>query len=249
VSGQPTDCAPTDMELMMLLDGELDGDRRAEVEAFLAEAGASDGDAARGKFAGMRAVSTIVASHDWSAPASTPLPIDVADLVMAAIGEPASRPQLAVSRVAEPAVAVIAPVVPASPAAGSSPNPLRDRPANDNSRSIFGFALAAAAAAAALFFWGKSSEEHDVGKSPIAMSAPPVDPTAGDVAPIPSNEVVGALAVDPQSDPAEETRYGVEVASVDFGTRTGAIYYVPAVDLDDAATKAAVTTVVWLNDD
>ena len=52
---------------------------------------------------------------------------------------------------------------------------------------------------------------------------------------------------------ADEPRYGVEVASVDFGQRSGAIYYVPAGDSvaagDPSVATAAVTTVVWLSDD
>jgi hypothetical protein len=218
---------PTDLELMMLLDGELDAERRAEVEAFLAEAGEDEGAASRSKLGGMRAVSRVVASLDWPAgDAKGASTFDVSDAVLAAL--PATK----------------------KPVASETPIATTSRtPANDNSRAIFGFAIAAAAAAAAVFFWGKTGDDPvTTGADPVAMTAPPDAPgPSGERPPLEPPPLLGDLADVAKTDPADEPRYGVEVATVDFGARSGAIYYVPGIE--DAAGKAAVTTVVWLNDD
>jgi hypothetical protein len=218
---------PTDLELMMLADGELDPARQAEIEAFLA---ADDDGAGRGKLAGLRAVSAIVASTArWpEAPAARPGAADVVADVMRRIDDGdggAARPRQ-----------------------GGSVAP--GAPANDNARLIFGLAFAAAAAAAAVFVWGRAgdpADELEARRSPPAESAAPplADPRLA----------AGASAKRP-GDPAApgagaEARYGVEVASVDFGQRSGAIYYVPAgADATaEGAAAAAVTTVVWLADE
>jgi hypothetical protein len=60
---------------------------------------------------------------------------------------------------------------------------------------------------------------------PVAEPAPPVQ----DETPAPEGEI----------------EHGVEVAAVDFGTRTGTIFYVPM----DADSSKHTTTVVWLADD
>ncbi len=251
------DREPTDLELMMLLDGELEPARRVEVEAFLAEAGEAEGAAARGKVAGMRSVSRVVATFDWpgASPAAGAPRVDLAELVMASL--PVAVPLRTAGALVAPASAgdpasaeVVAKAVgvPAKKPAGETPLPVSSRrPANDNSRAIFGFAVAAAAAAAAVFFWGKTGDDTATpARDPIAMTAPSIASGASEMAPAP--EPLGALADGANTELVDEPRYGVEVATVDFGARSGAIYYVPA-GIDDAAGKAAVTTVVWLNDD
>ena len=52
---------PTDLELMLLVDDELPSERRQAVLAFLASA---EGSAARGKLAGLRAVSAVIVQLD-----------------------------------------------------------------------------------------------------------------------------------------------------------------------------------------
>lgn len=263
----PTPVPPTDMELMMLADGELDAERRAEIEAFLALA---DGDeaaqAARGKLSGLREVSALVSSDGvWPERAG----VDVVDGVFARLDAEAKTAELPPSetptireraasrdRASTPAAsagpALSRPTLDGSAASrrSGSAAPPAARPANDNGRLIYGMALAAAAAAAALFFWGKSgpseSEIHAGLARPgtVATDVAPAldpsdDPRRAAPEPLPSVE---ALRADPVDD---ESRYGVEVASVDFGQRSGAIYYVPT----DGAATAAVTTVVWLSDE
>ncbi len=249
---------PTDMELMMLADGELDASRRAEIEAFLQD---GDGDGAHGKLAGLRAVGAIVAAGGaWPERAG----IDVVDALFAALdaeAAPAVTPtkDAHLSRDSKASGRErVAPPVESRPTLDGAAASLRSgsasphgeesaRPANDNGRVIFGMALAAAAAAAALFFWGKSGSEDGTTR-PIAADVAVSGASSEDgVAPLPPR-TAEALRADPVGDAgfvAEEARYGVEVASVDFGQRSGAIYYVPAgVD-----PSAAVTTVVWLADE
>jgi hypothetical protein len=43
---------------------------------------------------------------------------------------------------------------------------------------------------------------------------------------------------------ADDVEHGVEVAAVDFGTRMGAVFYVPS-----GTSASSTTTVVWLSDD
>lgn len=242
----PTAVPPTDMELMMLADGELEAERRAEVEAFLALSSDDDGaQAARGKLAGLRSVSALVAADGvWPERAG----VDVVDGVFARLDAEANAADLPPNEMPtiRERAAVSRPTLDGAAASrrSGSAAPAAARPANDNGRLIFGMALAAAAAAAGLFFWGKSGpSESEIHARTVATDvAPSVDPTPDPrIEPVPS---ASAEAV--RADPAdEEPRYGVEVASVDFGQRSGAIYYVPG---DEAAT-AAVTTVVWLADD
>lgn len=110
------------------------------------------------------------------------------------------------------------------------------RPANDNSRGIFAIAGIAAAAAAALFVWSK-----DV----------PVDDELASAAPVPEAPLMTAMGarLDAGAAPTasasletegEDGEMAVEVASVEFGTQLGSVFYVPG--------DGAATAVVWIND-
>jgi hypothetical protein len=109
---------------------------------------------------------------------------------------------------------------------------LAARPANDNARNIFGVAMLAAAAAAALFVWGRTQP----GESESAKLSAPLPVAA---------EMPSRIEPSVPSAPAAQAKMeevGVEIASVDFGTRQGSVFYVAG---DDAA---ASTTVVWIDD-
>lgn len=138
---------------------------------------------------------------------------DIADLVMRSIAE--------------------------QPAPGGEVVPLRAaektgkqkrRAANDNGRgSLWALAAFAAAAAASLLVWNRdpapsthASADHSARP---ALSAP------GEPAKIEAPRPEG------DADP------GVEVAAVDFGGLTGAVFYVPGT------SASTTTTVVWLSDD
>lgn len=112
------------------------------------------------------------------------------------------------------------------------------RPSNDNARNIFALAALAAAAAAGLFFWGRSG---DTGPD-LSASADPVavaDATALELAPpLPA---VAAVVSEPTLPAA-----AVSVASVDFGARSGSVFYMSSGAEGDGD---AVTAVVWVTDD
>ncbi len=125
-------------------------------------------------------------------------------------------------------------VVPEQPVVTKSDAPV----ANDNGKLLFGLTGLAAAAAVALFVWGGSEPGPSLPAEPVAQvqEAPPVVATAAaaDRAPIIPREDAPALE--------ESGLPAVEVASVDFGSRVGAVIY-----MDEP--KGATTTVVWLTDD
>jgi anti-sigma factor RsiW len=195
--------APTDLELMLYADGELDGERLAEVEAHVT------GDrTARRKLLGLGMAAVMVRERALQA---SPIADGLADSIMAAIeAEPA--PSAAAEKPAEKSADVVA-------------LPRRSRPSNDNARGYLLLAVAAMAAAAGLLFWGRTA-------------APP---TGGVVA---GRDVPTALTVQAPPEPEGDVRHGVEVASVDFGAHTGAVFYVPS-----GLTASSTTTVVWLSDD
>lgn len=253
-SAHPDRLPPTDLELMMLADGELDPARVAEIEAYLAD---EDEGAAHGKLSGLRAVSAVVSSAGaWPERGG----IDVVDGVFAQLDRDAGR-------AADVAPGREAPASPRSVDRASTQNrPTLDgaassrrsgsvapAPANDNARLIFGLALGAAAAAAALFVWGRGGD----GDPAVQATRAPIVESAGvpDVPPAmaASPGTAGPSSTGSAGPAADEPRYGVEVASVDFGQRSGAIYYVPAGDAaapgDPGVATAAVTTVVWLSDE
>ncbi|MFO0586719.1 MAG: hypothetical protein U0441_04240 [Polyangiaceae bacterium] len=213
------DGPPSDLELMAYFDGELEGPRRAVVEAHL---GADL--RARGKVAGMQITSSILREQAASLSAAD----GIADSVMARIAAEAAR----------------APVSPMYGAAPVAPlPPLRvpvAAPANDNSRRLFGVLGALAVAAAAAFaVWTRAGAPvtEPVRSGPVAaITAPSTNPSPA------ANEPeidAAALATD------AETEHGVEVAAVNFGAHMGSIFYVPSGSVE----AKRVTTVVWLADD
>jgi len=229
---------PTDLELMLYADGELDEARHREVEAHITR------DAQRrAKLAGLDITGALLRERA----ASPALADGIADAVMARIlkestngvGAGAARAQAPANKAEAGAPEALQP----------SGGELRDirsgaqkkpagtsfdkRPANDNARGIFALAALAAAAAAALMIWGRMEAEP-----PRAMNTtqPPADThVTPELAPTPA----------PSPEPGDEANPGVEVAAVDFGARMGTIFYIPT----GSSASSPTTTVVWLSDD
>lgn len=197
-----TNKAPTDLDLMLYADGELDGDERVAVEAWLLR-----DEAARSKLVAMGMVAGMVRekAHAQAAAAD-----GIADLVMAAVAnEPKPEAALASRRSGE----LVA---------------LPHRPANDNTRGLWAVAAIAVAAAAGMLLWA-GAPPSTKGTTAVA-SAPPIGITA-----------TAQREDAPKGD--AEVEHGVEVAAVDFGSLTGAVFYVPS-----ASAASSTTTVVWLAD-
>lgn len=210
---------PTDLELMMLHDGELDPARAEEVMTFL------EGDrVARDKRwslevvgAGLREVSS---RSDEKSP-------DMVDDILAYVDAsslPSSKKQGGVTVLSD------------RREEKKHSSHATSKAANDNGRLIFGLAAVAAAAAALMFFWGRAGNDRTF-ELPTATDAPQakVEPPPSLS---PSLDVSSALA----PERLEKSELGVEVAAVDFGTKSGTIYYVPS----DDKFAASATTVVWL---
>jgi hypothetical protein len=123
------------------------------------------------------------------------------------------------------------------------------RPANDNTRRIFGLAAAAVAAAAALMIWGRMEPGPGGERSPV-IAAQTAQTAPNAEVPAPSVEAprsVDAQMAEPPR-PEGDMEMGVEVAAVDFGAGSGSIFYVPR-DSAGLGAATAMTTVVWLADD
>lgn len=239
---------PSDIELMQYFDGELEEPQRSAVAAFV---GADP--RAMNKLAGLSITSAIVRNeaqslfpHRGLGPALAPAlrshppshtADSIADLVMAKIA--ASAPPQA-APVYPPAQVIALPTMGA--ALGQpvlAPPPARPA-ANDNSRRIWGaIAALAVAAAAGLAIWSR------LGTEPTAPSrnAPIASHTSPSTQPSPrsTEPELDAAAVTAEAD----TEHGVEVAAVNFGARTGSIFFVPSGSIEAKRT----TTVVWLADD
>lgn len=237
---------PTDFELMMFHDGELDDERASQVRSFLEKDAA-----ARSKLSGLDLVGRAVREQARSAGEAS---ADLTDLIMAKVrAEAPTKKEVLPKRDAH---------VPATPAAVSKSAPppaavtrVRELSseaalpgaANDNGRLIFGLAAAAAAAAAALFIWGRSANPED------SFASRPTPPALTDTAlvaqvesaqmpvmdaPLPQPSLaVAALAED------EEAPRSVTVDAVDFGSNAGTVIYMTDKD------KATATTVVWVRDE
>lgn len=222
MSENPTKAGtPSDLELMLYADGELEDERFSAVEAFLArEAGAHR------KLSSLGLVSGLVREQ---AIASASLADGIADALMAQIAAEAGTNGV-VHAVQTPLREVASPMA-VSPIAHQVA-----KPANDNSRGIFFLAAAALAAAAALMIWGRAGLQPEVASNPS-----PAQTTAA--RPLLVTPPAPAKVVDTAPDADDE--HGVEVAAVDFGARMGSIFYVPT----GSAASNATTTVVWLNDE
>ncbi|HLM75492.1 MAG TPA: anti-sigma factor [Polyangiaceae bacterium] len=218
---------PTDMELMLYIDGELDGElddaRRAEIEAHLEQS-----ESGWRKMTALRIGSGMVREHALASAKD----FDIASSIMAKIDAVAVDPPAKSPAKKDSAGAEVIDIGARRPTAVDRP-----KAANDNSRSIFTLAAVAVAAAAALMIWGKMGA--DPGRS--ADSAP-VTAQEAPVIPAPPEEK-------PPAPPAEsasaesESEHGVEVAAVDFGAHMGSIFYVPT-----DAVAGATTTVVWVDE-
>lgn len=225
MSEDPTKAGiPSDLELMLFADGELEGERLAEVEAFVAR----NADA-RHKLSSLGLVSELVRER---AVASASPADDIADMLMAQIAAEAGTNGV-IHAIAAPPREVAAPAK-LAPVAALAPRAAK--PANDNARGIFALAAAAIAAAAALMIWGRTADL----RPDVASNSPTVQIEARPVVVAPPAPI---KIVEPTADTDGE--HGVEVAAVDFGARMGSIFYVPT----GSAASNATTTVVWLNDE
>lgn len=248
---------PTDLELMAYFDGELDAERALEVERYLEAS-----EPARQKLDGLHVLGTWVrAQHAEPRPSAgkqheigldamnASLGEGFTDALMARLeaeseraGELGSAP-LGADGLSSPRTVT---PTPAADARRGSPQlePARldsqtsKAPANDNGRLLWGLVAAAAAAAAGLFFWGKGVAGLDDSQIARAIGAPGASVSSEPVAIAPSST---AAPVESDDDST-----GMEIAAVDFGAATGAIYYVPK---GDGLVGAATTTVVWLADE
>ena len=225
MSENPTKAGiPSDLELMLFADGELEGERLAEVEAFVAR----NADA-RHRLSSLGLVSELVRERAvaFASPAD-----GIADALMAQIASEAGTNGVVHATAASPhdvaSPARLAPVATIAPRAA--------KPANDNARGIFALAAVAIAAAAALMIWGRAADLHPE----VASNSPTVQTEARPVVVAPPAPI---KVVEPAADADGE--HGVEVAAVDFGARMGSIFYVPT----GSAASNATTTVVWLNDE
>ncbi|MRG92713.1 hypothetical protein GF068_12350 [Polyangium spumosum] len=225
---------PTDLELMMYVDGELEGERLREVRQAVSRDGVL-----RSKVAALSLAGSIVRENAESAAT-----IDLTDGIMARIAADESTTRDA--RDAAPASgedaserkdAEVKPLL--RPGLGKVA--AKSGPSNDNSRGIFALAAVAVAAAAGLMIWGRMDVATPGPQgAPVAVVTTPAEAPAAP-APTPT-EAPRAADTDVQDGDDE---VGVAVAAVDFGTRIGTIFYVPA----EAATSNHTTTVVWLADD
>ena len=235
--------APSDIELMMWADGELEEPRRSEVERFIES---SAGKESRLKLQGMAAVDAFARSHVASFDAMHAAHADtITEAVMKEVSSEAHR---AAERGLGTSKARVSAVRTAAEAGRVDSAAVLAKPGNDNSRLIFTLAALAAAAAVAIGVWGSKRPPPDV-----ASHLAPMSPESALVAP-PSSVALAPQAVDSAAIavalPALLDEPPVKVASVDFGTKRGAIYYVPKDGAPaDGPSLASTTTVVWINDD
>jgi hypothetical protein len=254
---------PTDLELMAYFDGELDTERALEVERYLEAS-----EPARQKLDGLHVLGTWVRAHYAELqPSGGELRASGFDAVDASLCEgftealmarlesesdgggelgSASRGADDPSRAEVPSPPRAVTPTPAAEERRASPrrgpalldSPPSAAPANDNTRLLWGLVAAAAAAAAGLFFWGKGVAGIDESQIARAIGAPGASGSLEPVAIAPSSTAAPAERDDDST--------GMEIAAVDFGAATGAIYYVPK---GDGLVGAATTTVVWLADE
>lgn len=221
----------SDLDLMLYFDGELESDRHEEVRRAIAR-----DKVLRGKLESLELSSAIVRERALDAAAN----IDFADAVMAQIA--ADKSDVSLDERDKAPVMQAAPEILASSASAVRLEKLgqRTKPSNDNARGIFALAAIAVAAAAGLMIWGRFAPAPST-----APTAPVAAVTTPEVAPVAApTEMEPAPSSDVAAEVAQDEEMGVEVAAVDFGSRVGAIFYVPT----EAATSKHTTTVVWLTD-
>ncbi|MBK8937793.1 MAG: hypothetical protein IPM79_09140 [Polyangiaceae bacterium] len=224
--------APTDLELMMYFDGELDEPRASEVRAFV------EGSArARQKLDGLSLVGVAVEERARARESSFP---DLTDSIMARVSaEAAGR----TADAQEPHADRAPEAPPVRPKPLDTPKKLEIAApaANDNGRLIFGLAAFAAVAAAALFMWGRSTSQRRRSPRAPRQSSRPSTPRSR-----PGrrrSDLVPASESPPSAPEDEAPPPSAEVAAVDFGSRNGMVYYVAV------ANQPTTTTVVWVRDE
>lgn len=218
----------SDLDLMLYLDGELSAQRHDEVRRAVTQ-----DKVLRNKLAALELSSTLVRERALDAAAN----IDFADAVMARI--------LSADAVVALDARDAAPET--NPTSEDKPAPVRleklGAPAeasNDNARRVFALVALAVAAAASFMIWGRlAPNPATMVNEPVAMVTTPEI-----VRPTPPVEMPAAPANEADTEADEDLEPGVEVASVDFGSQVGTIFYVPT----EAATSKHTTTVVWLTD-
>jgi hypothetical protein len=217
---------PSDLDLMLYADGELEAERVAEVEAWLAADAA-----ARDKLAGLCTVSRVVREGALDAAAGAD---DLADRIMAAIAPPAP---LAPPAPQPPVTMGETPKPPARPA--PAPIPCAPSPAaNDNGRRVLFVVAALVATAAAALLWVRPPGGVMAGRGrPVTMEGAE-RPRAQPLPPAHSAGPAGTHGVE------ADVEHGVEVAAIDFGSTTGAVFYVP-----NGTSSSDTTTLVWLSDE
>jgi anti-sigma factor RsiW len=221
---------------MLYADGELDPERLDEVEAYLARDGG-----ARSKLATMRLAGNFVRDAAKLGPRAGEAADSIADAVMLAIaaGRPSDLSGEVLPAKAEDAGARVIPIDAArrkTEATGprTSQAPPNSRATRTSARFVMRLAAAAMAVAAGMMLWARLEPDAPSARAPVsAPESPASSPVSG---------LRDEPAAPPASDGAPEM--GVEVAAVDFGSQTGAIFYVPA----GAALDGPTTTVVWIND-
>ncbi len=189
---------PTDLELMMFADGELEGPRRKVVEAYL-----RDSEIGRRKLAtlGLGAMVTrdVIKAEARRAP-------DLTGSIMAAIEaepQPAATPTATVVRIAT----------------------VKKRSKNGG-RALYALGALAAAAAASLLFFNQPALKHAsrTGAPTAAHEAMEAAKRAGKLTAAAFEGTATAKVED--APPSDEPEHGVEVSAVDFGAQSGAIFYV-----------------------
>lgn len=225
------DSAAGDWALMRYLDGELEPELAAEIEARIAA-----DSAARDKRAGLALVAALLREGvDADRRAD-----GIADAVMSRLdadsgdGGGADAGEVGADHDVERHVGVDGEggASPRSERRGRAGSSASGPAANDNGRVIFALATAAAAVAAGLFIWGTTEPDDGVALGPQLEPPAEIEP-----APLPfaSN---GREAAPTAEVEAEEAPQPVEVAAVDFGSQSGSVFYVSG--------QHAATAVVWV---
>lgn len=229
-----TEVAPTDLELMAYFDGELEAERALEVERYLEAT-----ESARQKLDGLSVLGSWVRVHD-AVSRSAHEPAELAGASLRGSGEGEGFTDALMARIEGQALGEGE--LRADQRAEQRPPrvgmPSAPSPANDNGRLLWGLVAAAAAAAAGLFLWGKGLAGLDESEVARAIGAPTPSASSAPAVAAPSSTAAVAERDDDST--------GMEIAAVDFGAATGAIYYVPK---GDNLVGAATTTVVWLADE
>jgi hypothetical protein len=214
--------APTDMELMLFHDGELEEPRRAEVAAWLEQS-----QVGRAKVAGVSLGGELLRESALVRAAS----FDIADAVMAA-----TKRQNGAGETIAADGASGAKVIPIKSKTAPKAAP-QEESGKDGGRLLLPLTAIAAAAAAALFYWGRTepAKQHEVAKNVPTETAPSVQPLPPTPAPAPTELEPFAKAEEPEP--------GVRVASVNFGSRQGSVFIVGDESL------GPTTAVVWVTEE